>query len=139
MKIAVIALEGIPLDWAVTKLEGYLCDYKYANALAPYSTDAVLWRDIVKQQGIHWTSNARTDKAGKPWRWLATKNFSDPLGRYYGPTPQIAALRCYVGSRLGAEIDVPDDVMELVGIREVPVGALQGEPVELTSTIRHKP
>ena len=28
----------------------------------------------------------------------------------YGPTPLIAAMRCYVGSKLGDEVEVPEDV-----------------------------
>ena len=30
---------------------------------------------------------------------------------YDGPTPLIAAMRCYVASRLGAEVDVPDELI----------------------------
>ena len=29
---------------------------------------------------------------------------------YYGPTPLIAAMRCYVASKLGAEVDVPEGI-----------------------------
>jgi len=29
-----------------------------------------------------------------------------------GPTPLIAAMRCYVASKLGDEVDVPDELME---------------------------
>ena len=28
----------------------------------------------------------------------------------YGPTPLIAAMRCYVASKLGDEVEVPDDL-----------------------------
>ncbi|MDF2461881.1 MAG: hypothetical protein K0Q43_116 [Ramlibacter sp.] len=37
-----------------------------------------------------------------------------PNGFYYGPTPLIAALRCRVASKLGAEVDVPDELLALV-------------------------
>lgn len=30
---------------------------------------------------------------------------------YRGPTPLIAAMRCYVASKLGDEVDVPDDLV----------------------------
>ena len=33
-------------------------------------------------------------------------------GGYYGPTPLIAAMRCYVSSKLGDEVDVPDELLE---------------------------
>lgn len=29
---------------------------------------------------------------------------------YYGPTPLIAAMRCYVASKLGETVDVPDEL-----------------------------
>ena len=34
----------------------------------------------------------------------------DKDGPFYGPTPLIAAMRCYVASRLGDEVDVPDGI-----------------------------
>jgi hypothetical protein len=42
----------------------------------------------------------------------------DPMYQIYissvtfGPTPLIAAMRCYVASQLGAEVDVPDELVE---------------------------
>ena len=31
--------------------------------------------------------------------------------RAYGPTPLIAAMRCYVASKLGDEVDVPEELI----------------------------
>jgi len=45
-------------------------------------------------------------------RWKALAAMSDN-GREYGPTPLVAAMRCYVASKLGDEIDIPDDVCQL--------------------------
>lgn len=33
--------------------------------------------------------------------------------RTFGPTPLIAAMRCFVASRLGDEVDVPDELMKI--------------------------
>jgi hypothetical protein len=30
---------------------------------------------------------------------------------YYGPTPLVAAMRCYVASKFGAEVDVPETAL----------------------------
>jgi hypothetical protein len=30
---------------------------------------------------------------------------------YYGPTPLIAAMRCYVASKLGDEVEVPEELL----------------------------
>jgi hypothetical protein len=31
---------------------------------------------------------------------------------YYGPTPLIAAMRCYVASKLGDDVDVPEELLK---------------------------
>jgi hypothetical protein len=33
---------------------------------------------------------------------------------YEGPTPLIAAMRCYVASQLGDEVEVPDELKEVM-------------------------
>lgn len=35
--------------------------------------------------------------------------YSRPV-EFYGPTPLIAAMRCYVASKLGDELDIPDEL-----------------------------
>lgn len=43
-------------------------------------------------------------------RWKAMCAMSDN-GHEYGPTPLIAAMRCFVCSKLGDEVDVPDELV----------------------------
>jgi hypothetical protein len=51
--------------------------------------------------------------------WKASMLFEEVGKRYthkepcsaYGPTPLIAAMRCYVASKLGDEVDVPEELM----------------------------
>ena len=53
--------------------------------------------------------------------WVAThllcKRAHDMYGydvqeiKYSGPTPLIAAMRCYVASKLGDEVDVPEELV----------------------------
>ena len=33
-------------------------------------------------------------------------------GHAFGPTPLIAAMRCFVASKLGDEVDVPDELIK---------------------------
>ena len=42
-------------------------------------------------------------------KWIATDNLNE---EFFGPTPLIAAMRCYVASRLGAEVNVPDELVK---------------------------
>jgi hypothetical protein len=34
----------------------------------------------------------------------------DEAGGFYGPTPLIAAMRCFVASRLGDEVEIPEEL-----------------------------
>jgi hypothetical protein len=47
-------------------------------------------------------------------RWLATihgcTDLDMPLWQAYGPTPLIAAMRCYVASELGEEVEIPEEL-----------------------------
>ena len=41
--------------------------------------------------------------------WMASRGFADQ--RIYGPTPLIAAMRCYVASKLGDEVEIPPELL----------------------------
>lgn len=49
---------------------------------------------------------------GSDWagwgEWEAWDDKSMPAPRYKGPTRLIAAMRCYVASKLGDEVEVPE-------------------------------
>ena len=85
-------LTGNALDWAVAKCEGL------TGILAPVNYCGK-WEHggpIIEREGltiIH-----------QQTRWAAQTD--DDLFAY-GPTPLIAAMRCYVASRLGDDVDVP--------------------------------
>lgn len=120
MKVKTSELQGPALDWAVAKCEGYtdycpetekmlpprkeygwvsLCEYHY-------SSDWAQGGPIVERERIDlsWAFSSPHDWSAWP------KN--DGTRRTDGPTPLIAAMRCFVASRLGDEVEVPD---ELVG------------------------
>jgi len=42
--------------------------------------------------------------------WLANYN---GVGEWHGPTPLIAAMRCYVASKLGDTVDVPEELINV--------------------------
>lgn len=44
-----------------------------------------------------------------PDKWIAAEANSP---YFFGPTPEVAAARCYVASKLGNEIEVPDELLE---------------------------
>ena len=40
--------------------------------------------------------------------WIATRSEHGAISEESGPTPLVAAMRCYVASELGDEVDVPE-------------------------------
>jgi hypothetical protein len=101
-------LTGAALDWAVAKCEGFLCDYNYNGALAAYSTNWAQGGPIIERESI----NIET------WHgaWQAELEFLPDDDTHYrygkgaGPTPLIAAMRCYVVSKLGDDIEIPEEL-----------------------------
>ena len=94
-------LTGAALDWAVTKCEGF--DHKVTSnewGLWGWATDWAQGGPIIERE--------RLDVYGFDGeRWCANDNLR---ATQYGDTPLIAAMRCYVASRLGDEGDVPKEL-----------------------------
>lgn len=82
------------LNWAVNKCEG--------TQPSQYTEYATQWRDggpIIEREGITLTH--------QDTRWGAQTD--DDLFAY-GPTPLIAAMRCFVASKLGEIVEVPREL-----------------------------
>jgi hypothetical protein len=99
-------LTGHALDWAVARCEGYRLDLVPEGSYAP-STDWSQGGPIIEREGIS------VDRAGLAW----TADLSDSVGGYIehtesGPTPLIAAMRCYVASKLGDEVEIPKELTQ---------------------------
>jgi hypothetical protein len=113
-------LTGRALDWAVAKCEGvelysgprdnnpaYKANWvrrKHGGLYQP-STDWAQGGPIIEREGIS------VDRMGGAW----TADISDSVGGYIehtesGPTPLIAAMRCYVASKLGDEVEIPREL-----------------------------
>lgn len=95
-------LTGHALDFAVAKCIGR--GYPY-----PASTEWAVGGPIIEREGIdlrkQYALNSDTD-------WTATLEWLDePRGEGFGPTPLIAAMRAFVSSRLGDEVEIPDEVL----------------------------
>ena len=107
MKVKTSELQGAALDWAVAKCEGMVPNTPFIASNKEYtfkpSTDWAQGGPIIERCCI----NVYYDGGGY---WCATTDSGDPPK--FGPTPLIAAMRCYVASKLGDEVDVPDELME---------------------------
>jgi len=114
-------LTGAALDWAVATCEGrgfvfgetdYTDGHTYqrgtAQATGPhYSTDWVQGGPIIDREGIS------TVQQGDASEWVASVyNYNEGDWHLHttGPTPLIAAMRCYVASKLGDDINIPEEL-----------------------------
>ena len=97
-------LTGAALDWAVAKCEGidYVeGDVRFRGAYArKYSTDWAQGGLIIERERL-----SLYDIGGDEW------GCDDNLTpRSTGLTPLVAAMRCYVASKLGDEVEIPEEL-----------------------------
>jgi len=102
-------LQGAALDWAVAQCEG-LKDFDIENLCfyddegMPFEPSCV-WAQggpIIEREGIALYLNGDDGWTGE-----------DGWKRATGPTPLIAAMRCYVAMKLGDEVEIPVELMEV--------------------------
>lgn len=121
-------LTGAALDWAVAKCEGG----------TDFGTDGITnWFKLEGQQKVlatgwaltmsyHPSSNwsqggliierervdiSATLNQGSDFdEWRAVKGVGAAMRTRYGPTPLIAAMRCFVASKLGDEVEIPKEL-----------------------------
>jgi hypothetical protein len=115
MKIKTSELAGQALDWAVERALGtsefwFAPDEfkpQYESGESHYSTNWAQGGPIIEQECIcltHpkydcWTAIGQDDT-----------DLDTPLYQEDGPTPLIAAMRCFVASKLGDEVDIPEEL-----------------------------
>jgi len=118
MKTKTSELTGPALDWAVAKCEGIVWEQgdldagEYGPGFAP-ATDWEYGGPIIEREGMELLCNvspaqAKAFKNAAP-DWFACLKYKR-ADHWHGPTPLIAAMRCYVASKLGDEVDVPEEL-----------------------------
>jgi hypothetical protein len=119
VKLKTSELTDIALDWAVTKCmhsaaandARFLEIFKHQRGTKQAHCYSISWAEggpIIEREVIiliHpkydcWTAHKYDDR------------IEDESYTLDGPTPLVAAMRCYVASQLGDEIDVPEELME---------------------------
>ncbi|VTU32108.1 hypothetical protein H4CHR_02944 [Variovorax sp. PBS-H4] len=119
MKVQTSALAGRPLAYAVALADGY--------EFVRNPDDLILimkkptggfwaWFDnygiedealsIIERERIHLCPIFYNDAPA----WQSWIDQSDQTANF-GPTAAIAAMRCFVASRLGEEVDIPDELL----------------------------
>jgi hypothetical protein len=121
MKIKTSELIGPALDWAVAKCEeqkirwdsddqAFIFRDREEDADREYSpsTDWAQGGAIIDQEGI---SVRCVAKCVSGFVWSATELYIHEEDGIEGPTALVAAMRCYVESKLGDEVDMPEKLL----------------------------
>lgn len=116
MKIKTSELIGPALDWAVAECEGedFLAEH-LTNGIGMefeatrYSTNWAQGGPIIERESITLRVNACV-----VGHWAAFIDFGgsncNVRARQSGTTPLIAAMRCFVASKLGDEVEIPEEL-----------------------------
>jgi hypothetical protein len=97
-------LIGAALSWAVAKCEGvpeYLLDkpWRADELLEHYSTDWAQGGPIIERERITLNPLSKTE-------WAASNGIRAGVSE----SPLIAAMRCYVASKLGDTVNIPAEL-----------------------------
>lgn len=109
MKIKTSELKGAALDWAVAKAwqpvysDGAILVAVVQGDYHP-STDWSFGGPIIEREKITIMCPSTGDF------WDARVNTFPPV-YWRGETPLIAAMRCYVASKLGDEVEIPEELV----------------------------
>ena len=96
-------LTGAALDWAVAKCEDVYC---FDGTYTP-STNWAQGGPIIERE---WIELCRLNNG--EWRGQWYEQATEKIHREYGDTPLIAAMRCYVASKLGDEVEIPTELTQ---------------------------
>ncbi len=131
MKVRTSELTGPALDWAVAQVVHADLQRTYGEPVFDPKTKRIYQTQGLRQIGVNYSPSTNWAQGGllieqegislrylpitdDPFRWVATEKPSmkhpKPQG-VYGPTPLIAAMRCFVASNLGDTVEVPYELV----------------------------
>lgn len=115
MKVKTNELSGVQLDWVVAQIERkevkFDCNLLFLSA--PDFTFGDLYRPaedwecggpIIERERIELVAVELGEE------WIA-RDYWKEFAEQSGPTPLVAAMRCYVASKLGEEVEVPNEIV----------------------------
>ena len=119
MKIKTSDLIGPALDWAVALANNMpVCPSDVFAELHligrfNYSTDWAQGGPIIEREFIELRNQTSFSGGWEAWKWLEEAQNYLIIGRQgrYCHSPLIVAMRCYVASKLGDEVEVPEKLL----------------------------
>lgn len=138
MKIKTATAESEVLDWLVAKCEYDRRLYTYGSPCFNLSSKRVYATEGLQQIGVNFAPSTNWAQGGpiierekiaslppivrriakerhafpiEYWRATIQRDENELAIHGAGPTPLIAACRCFVASKLGDEVEVPDELI----------------------------
>jgi Protein of unknown function (DUF2591) len=127
MKIKTSELTRHALDWAVCVAAGWAPTVRSKVECQNELTTPVFLGDQEQRPSTNWAQGGpiiNTLEYLQQYRWggnpqeemfcavLPTKEEEGTRYKvWFGPTPLIAAMRCYVASKLGDEVEIPEELV----------------------------
>ena len=98
MKVRVSEATPVQLNWLAAQAEGLASYVEVVESFQPTS-DWAQGGPIIEREKltVEWT--------GEDWMGYIWHD-----NEFFGPTPLIAAMRCYVASKLGDEVKIPEEL-----------------------------
>ena len=115
VSVPVSELTGPALDWAVAKCEGWEEMDRVLNVLRRVNLRGVAEYEQPRKYSTDWSQGGpiiERERISTDWDhncWNAS--VGDYGGYCSGTTPLIAAMRCYVASKLGSAVDIPTELV----------------------------
>ena len=108
MKIKTADLIGPALDWAVAKcLQPGYEEWRLIRWIEQEFAPTANWSQggpIIERGNIDLISPTPSDPLWQAMQWRFAHGAK-------GPTPLIAAMRCFVASRFGDEVEIPEELL----------------------------
>jgi hypothetical protein len=121
-QVNVSELTDAALSYAIAIAAGMCVESRGSNAVTVWTEDAltgekeviILWQPwrnwaqggpIIEREGIDLNFSACEGTSGEEWDAACEVNRV-----FGGPTPLIAAMRCYVASKVGDVVDIPEEL-----------------------------
>lgn len=109
--IKVVEATELQLDWLVARIEGDELPKAGSKGL-DYSTDWACGGPIIEKNCIDVCFIPREHAPFWSAYFPQPKSYKEPWHRAHGPTPLIAAMRCFCCSKLGDVVDIPEELCQ---------------------------
>ena len=112
-------LAGFRLDWAVAKAEGEEAELHHGEVVTwktiGYHEYRLVWRpstDWAQGGSIIEREKINIEFDPDVPQWFASYDRGEVIWGCSGLTPLIAAMRCYVASKLDDEVELPEEIKQ---------------------------